>query len=440
MAGPIHGTLLREGLDALDAAGARFAVHRFRSLRSGDPALALVCGDARGCAPILARVHSSCVTSEAFGACDCDCAGQLQAALAAIARAGRGVLFYLFQEGRGAGLAAKALDRMAVQASGERVTTFEAYAALGLARDQRRYEEVAFAAHLLGLEAPLVLLTHNPEKAAALRSAGVAIASTRPLAAQGSPWNRHYLAAKRSSGHALADPGPALAGDAAAPAPLPPIEPGPADAAGRFVRVAHYHLPIALPERAAPLWLALRLFYDLGSRCERVLLEYRARAGAAPLVRVQREALLDRFAPGYAGARKPGWAATLAAFERRGAGVALWLGPDDGELPDPPTLDLLCAAAGSWETGGSWNAGGGAGTARDAGACGPGSRDVGALGGPSANGGACGGRASAAGGSGPGARALAEGDEPALDAALSEALARAGARLALPLRLRADAA
>jgi GTP cyclohydrolase II len=383
----VYGTLLREGEDALEAAaGGRFAVHRFRSLRSGAPALALVCGEARGTAPLLARVHSSCVTSEAFGGCDCDCAGQLQAALAEIARAGRGVLFYLFQEGRGAGLAAKALDRMAVQASGERVTTFEAYAALGLARDQRRYEEVAFVAHLLGLEAPLVLLTHNPEKAAALREAGVAIASTRPLAAQTSPWNRHYLAAKRRSGHALADPGPAPA--PAAPEPLAPLEPGPADAAGRFVRIAHYRLPVALPGREAPLWLRLRLVYDLAARCERVLLEHRARAGAAALVRVQREALLDRFAPGFGGERKPGWAATLAAFERHGAGMALFLGPDDASLPDGATLDLLCAEAGG----------------------------------------------------GTGARALGDGEDPALEAALGEALARAGARRALPLRLRADAA
>jgi hypothetical protein len=118
-----------------------------------------------------------------------------------------------------------------------------------------------------------------------------------------------------------------------------------------------------------------------------VLLEYRGRRGAAPLVRVQREALLDRFARGFAGARKPAWAATLAAFEREGAGVALWLGPDDAALPDAGTLDLLCAAADDGR-----------------------------------------------------ARALAEGDEPALDAALADALARAGAPLALPLRLRADAA
>jgi|GEM_PF-1569566 len=386
MDGAVYGTLLREGRDALDAAGARFAVHRFRDLRTGDPALALLLGDARGPAPLLARVHSSCVTSEAWGACDCDCAGQLHAALAEIARAGRGALFYLFQEGRGAGLAAKALDRMAVQASGERVTTFEAYAALGLARDQRRYEPVAFLRALLGLEAPLVLLTHNPEKAAALRDAGVPIASTRPLAAQASPWNRHYLAAKRRSGHALADPGE----PARAPGPperLEALAPGPLDAADRFVRLAHWFLPIARPAREDPLWLRLELAYDLAARCERVRAVYRARPDAAPLVRVQREALLDRFADGLSGARKPGWAATLDAFERRGAGLALLLGPDDGAVPDAATLDLLCAGAG------------------------------------------------------PDARPLVDGDEPALEAALAAALARAGARGARPVELRrADAA
>src|SRR5262245_28913282 len=168
----LYGTLLAEGESEL--AGARaFRVHRFRNLRPGAPALALACGHVGGGAPLLARVHSSCVTSAAFGACDCDCAGQLSAALAEIAGAGRGVLFYLFQEGRGAGFAAKARDRMAVQASGERVTTFDAYTEMGLARDQRRYDEIAFLCVLLGSAAPLRLLTHNPEQAKALEESGL---------------------------------------------------------------------------------------------------------------------------------------------------------------------------------------------------------------------------------------------------------------------------
>lgn len=340
----LYGTLLAEGTEELAAAGARFRLHRFRNLRSGAPALALTRGDVRGRAPLLARVHSSCVTSEALGACDCDCAGQLQAALHEIARGERGVLFYLFQEGRGSGFVAKARDRMLVQASGDRLTTFEAYAAMGLARDQRRYEEVAFLCHLLGIEAPLRLLTHNPEKAKALEEAGVAIASLAPLAPQLTDWNRHYLAAKSRSGHDLADPG--RRPGARPPEPLAPVSAAPADAAGRFVRVARYQLPVLLPDREAPLWLALRVFYDLAARRERVILEHRAHPGLPPLVWVYREALLDRFEPGFGGARKPGWLAALRALESRGAGLTLFVAADDDGIPDPAVLDLLAARAG----------------------------------------------------------------------------------------------
>jgi 3,4-dihydroxy 2-butanone 4-phosphate synthase/GTP cyclohydrolase II len=340
----LYGTLLAESETELATPAARFLAHRYRNLRTGAPALALALGDVRGTAPLLARVHSSCITSEAFGACDCDCAGQLQAALGEIAAAGRGALFYLFQEGRGAGFAAKARDRMAVQASGDRVTTFDAYAAMGLARDQRRYEEVAFLCHLLGIEGPLRLLTHNPEKAKALEDAGVELEELVPLAPQQTPWNRSYLRAKSRSGHALADPGGA--GACGAPAPLPPVEPAGAGRGGRFVRVARYLLPVLLPERSAPLWLTLRLFYDLEERCERVLLEHRARPDAAPLATVRRETLADRFAPGFGGARKPGWLAALRAFEARGAGVALFLPPDEERAPDAATLDLLAERAG----------------------------------------------------------------------------------------------
>ena len=73
---------------------------------------------------------------------------------------------------------------MIVQASRERVTTFEAYAEMGLARDQRRYEEVAFLRRLLGIDAPLRLLTHNPEKAKALEEAGVRVAGIVPARAR----------------------------------------------------------------------------------------------------------------------------------------------------------------------------------------------------------------------------------------------------------------
>src|SRR5262249_56165192 len=102
-------------------------------------------------------------------------AEQVEGGLAAIAAAGRGVLFYLTQEGRGAGFAAKARDRMLVQASGHRLTTFEAYDRLGLGHDQRRYEEVAAACRLLGVTARLRARTHHPHNLDSLRAAGIAV-------------------------------------------------------------------------------------------------------------------------------------------------------------------------------------------------------------------------------------------------------------------------
>jgi 3,4-dihydroxy 2-butanone 4-phosphate synthase/GTP cyclohydrolase II len=94
----VQGALLALDVRPLDTTHGRFRAHRFHNLTTGQPALAVAAGRLGGRAPILARVHSSCVTSEVYGACDCDCAEQLDAALAAIARAGRGVLFYLTQE------------------------------------------------------------------------------------------------------------------------------------------------------------------------------------------------------------------------------------------------------------------------------------------------------------------------------------------------------
>ena len=124
--------------DRLDSPHGAFEVFFFHGVEQGRVAMALVLGDPGGSDPLLARVHSSCVTSESLMALDCDCAEQLDGALAEIGRVGRGVLFYLMQEGRGAGLSAKARDRMIVQASRHRLTTFDAYAEMGLPPDLRR--------------------------------------------------------------------------------------------------------------------------------------------------------------------------------------------------------------------------------------------------------------------------------------------------------------
>ncbi len=334
----VHGTLLALDLSALDTVHGRFRAHRFHNLATGQPALAVVRGRVTGRAPLLARVHSSCVTSELYGACDCDCAEQLDAALAAIARGGRGVLFYLTQEGRGAGFGAKARDRMLVQASRHRLTTFDAYERLGLGHDQRRYDEVAAACRLLGIRAPLRVLTNNPAKLDALRAAGVAIEGHRPVTVGASPFSVHYLAAQSRSGHLL----PAGRGAAAAlPERVRLEEPRALRGAPRFLALASYLLPVRAP---GPAWFRLHLYLDVVARRERVVLTHgmrggmRGRGAAPPLVHVQHDALLERFP-----LRRPRlarrWARARAAMVRQGAGCALFLA--EGETPDPATLALL---------------------------------------------------------------------------------------------------
>src|SRR5262249_56034627 len=80
----VDGPLLALGVRPLDTVHGRFRAHLFHNLTTGQPAVAVACGRLSGRTPLLARVHSSCITSEVYGACDCDCAEQLDAALPAI--------------------------------------------------------------------------------------------------------------------------------------------------------------------------------------------------------------------------------------------------------------------------------------------------------------------------------------------------------------------
>jgi GTP cyclohydrolase II len=320
-----HGTLVVVAERRLATVHGDFRAHVFRNLATRSFVLGVARGELGGPEPVLARVHSSCVTSETFGACDCDCAQQLDAALARVAEAGRGVVFYLLQEGRGAGFVAKARDRMIVQASRERMTTFEAYERLGLGRDYRRYGDVASALVLLGIEAPLELMTNNPEKLAALALEHVPIRGTVPIRHQASPWNVHYLAAKSRSGHALAEPDAATR-PAELPGPVTYFDPVALPETPRFVHVAGYFLPIAAREpQAAPHWFRLDAYHDLRLGLERVVLTYSAKPDATPLVGVQREALLERFPLRASGAFRARWRASVERIVSHGAGVVLFL-------------------------------------------------------------------------------------------------------------------
>ena len=311
------GTLVALGAEPLATRHGDFVVHRFHNCTSGATALAVTFGDVGGAATLPARVHSSCVTSEAFGACDCDCAEQLDGALAHIASHGRGVLFYLMQEGRGAGFVAKALDRMLVQASAAPLTTFEAYARLGLPADQRTYGEVAAIMRLLGIRASLRLLSNNPDKVAALRDAGADVAGTEPLRVRASAYSHDYLDAKARAGHTVA---PTAGIDAAAlPERVAVIRPEPLAPGSRFVRLAAYLLPVRGADAA---WFRLHVYLDAVARRERVVLTY-GDGGDDVLVRIQRETLLDRFAPTTPRFRK-GWHEAVARIVAHGRGVALF--------------------------------------------------------------------------------------------------------------------
>lgn len=319
-----HGTLLFVGSRTLETVHGPFRAHAFRNLATGRFVLAVARGELGGEAPLLARVHSSCVTSETFGACDCDCAQQLEGALERIAAEGRGVVFYLLQEGRGAGFAAKVRDRMIVQASRDRVTTFEAYERMGLGRDYRRYDDIVSALRLLDVVAPLRLLTNNPEKLAALEREGVPIAGTAPIRHAPSPFNVHYLDAKSRSGHALDEANPSTR-PARLPGPVSVFDPVALPETPRFVHVARYYLPVAFAGDVAPRWFELHAYHDLFSGLERVVLVHAARSGGVPLVRVQREALLERFPLGGDGTRRDAWRASARRIGERGAGVVLFL-------------------------------------------------------------------------------------------------------------------
>jgi 3,4-dihydroxy 2-butanone 4-phosphate synthase / GTP cyclohydrolase II len=339
----LRGTLLRLAVRRMATAHGAFDVHVCRNLFTRATVLAVTRGQLEGSTPVLARVHSSCVTSEAWGSRDCDCAEQLDAALAAIARAGRGVVFYLMQEGRGAGFAAKARDRMLVQASGERLTTFEAYAQMGLDRDHRSYDEVAFARRLLGITAPLTVMTSNPEKLGELARAGVPIAGTVSLQQAASPFNLHYLAAKAPSGGVPTRDGePATA--AALPEPVTCFEPRTLEGAPHLTAVASYLVPIAVPSPDpatgdGPHWFRLHAYFDAATGCDRVVLRYGRNGAVAPLVRMQRERLLERLPLAAGDDERRRWQATVRAFVRHGAGYAVLrvadACEDEGQTPGP---------------------------------------------------------------------------------------------------------
>lgn len=177
-----------------------FRAIAYKSDTDADEHLALVMGDILTDEPVLARVHSECVTGDVFGSLRCDCGEQVGMALKKIAQEGRGVLLYMRQEGRGIGFHNK-IRAYALQDKG--LDTVEANVELGFAPDLRDYGIGAQILADLGLH-QIRLLTNNPKKVVGLEGYGLKVVETVPIVTKPNPHNRYYLETKQKKlGHLL---------------------------------------------------------------------------------------------------------------------------------------------------------------------------------------------------------------------------------------------
>ena len=162
--------------------------------------VALTLGDMKGPDPVLVRVHSECLTGDAFGSLRCDCGPQLETALARIQEVGWGCLVYLRQEGRGIGLHAK-IQAYNLQDQG--ADTLDANLLLGHPADARDYRIAAKILREVGID-KVCLLTNNPDKILQLQALNIDVVESMPLVAGVGDDNREYLITKvERMGHSI---------------------------------------------------------------------------------------------------------------------------------------------------------------------------------------------------------------------------------------------
>jgi GTP cyclohydrolase II len=192
-----HASLTHMASCTLPTPWASFTLHVFLEAGTGKEHLAMTLGDVGNGEPVLARLHSECLTGDTLFSQRCDCGAQLEGALQRIAEAGRGILLYLRQEGRGIGLVNK-VRAYALQEQG--ADTVEANHQLGFADDLRNYDVCAPIFQYFGIRS-LRLMTNNPRKLDALKELEISAERVAHIAAS-TDQNQRYLQTKaKKLGH-----------------------------------------------------------------------------------------------------------------------------------------------------------------------------------------------------------------------------------------------
>ena len=192
--------IAREAVVQMPTKYGEFIAYSYASKITGENHLALVRGKVDGKEPVLVRVHSECLTGDVFGSMRCDCGDQLDYAMKAIAKEGKGVLLYMRQEGRGIGFPNK-MKAYSLQDKG--MDTVEANNALGFAADLRDYGTGAEILADLGIK-KIKLLTNNPKKLSGIHGFGLEIVERIPIQIIKHSRNLKYLRTKKEKmGHML---------------------------------------------------------------------------------------------------------------------------------------------------------------------------------------------------------------------------------------------
>jgi 3,4-dihydroxy 2-butanone 4-phosphate synthase/GTP cyclohydrolase II len=177
-----------------------FSIVPFRQKSNGAEHVALIKGEWEVNEPILVRVHSSCMTGDIFGSLRCECGDQLHKSMEMIDKAGKGVIVYMMQEGRGIGL----LNKIAAyKLQDQGMDTIDANIHLGFKADERDYGVGAQILRNLGVT-KMRLLTNNPVKRVGIEGFGLEVVDTLPIEIEPNEHNQRYLKTKRDRmGHHL---------------------------------------------------------------------------------------------------------------------------------------------------------------------------------------------------------------------------------------------